>query len=56
MPVLLPAEIERAERERVERKRPWLAFSRHEPAILAKPEADHFCWRSPGDAFPEIES
>lgn len=40
--MMLPADIERAEREHVEKRKPWLAFSRPEPAPVSKPARDHF--------------
>jgi hypothetical protein len=43
----LPAEIERAERERVARKKPHLALV---PAI--KPEPDFYVWHSVSDLIP----
>lgn len=49
---MLPAEIERAERERVERRKPWLAFSRAEPTAAAKAERDMFAWGDLAEFIP----
>lgn len=41
----------REEQERVERRKPWLAFSRAEPVQHKPAEPDHFVWRDVGELF-----
>jgi hypothetical protein len=46
------AERWREEREFVERKRPWLAFSRPEPVQPKPAQRDHFVWLSVAELAP----
>lgn len=48
---VLPADVERIERERIAKKRPHLSLVRPDP----RPDPDMFAWRSVADFIPVRE-
>lgn len=48
---LLPSEVERMERERVAKHKPWLALPSWTPAEPKPAEPDHFVWRDVSELF-----
>jgi hypothetical protein len=48
----LPADIERAEREKIARKHPHLSLVNRDP----RPDPDMFSWRDVGELFRETSS
>lgn len=49
------AELWREEQAAVERRKPWLAFSRAEPVQPKPAQPDHFRWVRVGEPLPEIQ-